>query len=297
MNAHLGKTVCIMNPAAGTRKAVRQGVERVLHGADVDFTFCETQAAGHGFQLAQEAIEAQAQCVVGIGGDGTLNEIARALVDTDVAFGMIPVGSGNAFARALNISTSPQRACEQLLAAQATRLDVGTVEDEIFLSTAGVGADAEVAWQYGKRQGKRRGLIPYVKLTLQVLRQYHPQPVTLILDETQELSFCPLIVAVANTAQYGNGVVIAPGALANDGVLDVRVIESLGTLSLARQGMGLVRGAIDKMPGVHAFQAKTIRIEREAQGHYQFDGEALLGQAQLNFGIREKALSVLVPNG
>lgn len=295
MNAHLAKTVCIMNPAAGTRKQVRQVVEQVLHGASVDFTFCETQAAGHAFQLAQEAVAVGATSVVGIGGDGTLNEIARALVGTDVSFGVVPVGSGNAFARALNISISPQKACEQLLGARTMRLDVGTVEDEIFLSTAGVGVDAEVAWQYGTRHGKRRGLIPYVMLTLAVLRHYQPKPVTLILDETRELSFCPLIVAVANTAQYGNGVVIAPGALADDGVLDVRVIEPKGWFSMVAQGMGLVMGAIDKMSGVHAFKAKQVRIEREDVGHYQFDGEALEGHGQLNFGVKAKALSVLVP--
>lgn len=295
MNAHLGKTVCIMNPAAGTRKQVRQVVEQVLHDASVDFEFCETQSAGHALQLAQEAVAAGVTSVVGIGGDGTLNEVAGALVGTDVSFGVVPVGSGNAFARALNISISPQKACEQLLGARPTRLDVGTVEDEIFLSTAGVGVDAEVAWQYGTRQGKRRGLIPYVMLTLAVLRHYQPKPVTMILDETRELSFCPLIVAVANTAEYGNGVVIAPGALADDGVLDVRVIEPKSRLSMVAQGMGLVTGMIDKMLGVHAFKAKQVRIERRDVGHYQFDGEALEGPAQLNFGVNAKALSVLVP--
>lgn len=284
-----------MNPAAGTRKQVRRVVEQVLHDAQIDFVFFETQAAGHGFNLAQEALRQGATCVVGIGGDGTLNEIARALVDTEVAFGMVPVGSGNAFARAFHISTVPQKACKQLLQAVVTRLDVGTVEEDIFLSTAGVGVDAEVAWQYGARKGKRRGLMPYVMLTLNVLRQYRPRSVRLVLDDGPERVFCPLIVAIANTAEYGNGVVIAPGAVANDGLLDVRVVEPQSKWMMLVQGLGLISKAIDKMPGVHAFKAQKIEVIREDVGHFQFDGEALEGRTHLTFGIKHKALSVLLP--
>lgn len=286
-----------MNPAAGTRKEVRQVVERALQESGADFRFCETEAAGHGFQLAQEALAAGASCVIGIGGDGTLNEVARALVGKDVPFAMIPVGSGNAFARALGISVSPHKACQQLLEADVTCVDVGTVEDQIFLSTAGVGLDAEVAWQYAARKGKRRGLIPYVLLTLRVVRQYVPQTVRLFIDDGPEKIFRPSIVVVANTAQYGNGVTIAPGASAEDGVLDVRVIEPKSLLSMAIHGRRLFNGTIDQMPGVTRFQARTVRVEREKVGHYQFDGEALNGAAQLSFGVKEQALLVLVPKG
>mgnify|MGYP004005913427 CR=1 FL=1 len=297
MDAHLAKPFCIMNPAAGTRKEVRRVVENVLQASGADFRFHETEAAGHGYKLTQDALAAEASCVIGIGGDGTLNEVARALVGGDIPFGMIPVGSGNAFARALGVSVSPHKACEQLLDAKIKCLDVGTVEEQIFLSTAGVGLDAEVAWQYGARKGKRRGLIPYVQLTLNIVRQYTPETVRLIIDDGPEMVFCPSIVVVANTAQYGNGAIIAPGASAEDGVLDVRVIEPKSLLSKAIHGRRLFDGTIDHMPGVTCFQARTVRVEREGAGHYQFDGEALEGTAQLHFGLKEKALSVMVPRG
>ena len=295
MGANLANVVCIMNPTAGTRRQVRLAVEKELEAAGVDFVFSETQAAGHAFQLATEAVVAEAGVVIGIGGDGTLNEIARALVGTDVPFGLIPVGSGNAFARALNISTVPQKACRQLLEADVKRLDVGMVEDELFLSTAGVGVDAEVAWQYAARKSKRRGLIPYLMLTFQVLHQYKPKPLRLFLDDEQAIVCCPLVCVVANTAQYGNGVIIAPGAHAEDGVLDVRIIEPKSLLSTAMHGWRLFTGSIDQMPGVRRFQAQEIRIERDEAGYYQFDGEALSGPTTLNFSVKSNALSVLVP--
>lgn len=284
-----------MNPAAGTRTRVRQVVERVLDLAGVDFQFCETQAAGHAFWLTQEAIASHVDCVIGIGGDGTLNEVAHALVDTDVPLGMIPVGSGNAFARALDVSTAPQKACEQILQANVKRVDVGTVGEHIFLSTAGVGLDAAVAWQYAARVGKRRGLIPYVMLTLKVLYHYQPKPLRLILDDRQKIDCCPLILVVANTSQYGNGVIIAPGALADDGVLDVHIIEPVSSLSLAIHGPRLLTGSINRMPGVRQFQAQKIRIEQFEPDYYQFDGEALDGGATLEFSVKHKALSVMVP--
>ena len=295
MGVNLANVVCIMNPTAGTRRQVRLAVEQELETAGVDFVFYETQAAGHAFQLAKDAVVAAAGVVIGIGGDGTLNEVARALVNRQVPLGLIPVGSGNAFARALNISTVPQKACRQLLAADVKRLDVGMVEDEIFLSTAGVGIDAEVAWLYAARKGKRRGMIPYLMLTLQVIRQYKPKPLKLFLDDQQAIACCPLGVVVANTAEYGNGVIIAPGAHAEDGVLDVRIIEPKSLLSIAMHGWRLFMGSIDEMPGVRQFKAQKVRIERDVADYFQFDGEARRGPTTLNFTVKPKALSVLVP--
>jgi len=295
MGINLAKVVCIMNPTAGTRRQVRLVVEKELEAAGVDYVFCETQFAGHAFQLATEAVDSKAGVVIGIGGDGTLNEVARALVDTPVPLGVIPVGSGNAFARALNISTVPQKACGQLLEADVKRLDVGLVEDELFLSTAGVGIDAEVAWQYAARKGKRRGLIPYLMLTFKVIRQYEPKALRLFLDDQQAITCCPLVLVIANTAQYGNGVIIAPGAQAEDGILDVRVIEPKSLFSTVLHGWRLFTGSIDRMPGVRQFQAQKIRIERDEANYYQFDGEALKGPAVLNLSVKEHALSVLVP--
>jgi diacylglycerol kinase (ATP) len=296
MGANLTNVVCIMNPTAGTRRQVRLAVEQEMVAAGIDYAFYETQAAGHAFQLATEAVADQAGVVIGIGGDGTLNEVARALVDTEVPLGMIPVGSGNAFARALKISTVPQKACRQLLEANVKRLDVGWVENELFLSTAGVGIDAEVAWQYAARKGKRRGLIPYLMLTFQVIRQHKPKSVRLFLDDQPAITCCPMVLVLANTAQYGNGVIIAPGAHAEDGLLDVRVIEPKSLFSTVIHGWRLFTGSIDRMPGVRRFQAQQIRIERDEADYYQFDGEALSGSAVLNFSVKQKALSVLVPS-
>jgi YegS/Rv2252/BmrU family lipid kinase len=290
------KMVCIMNPAAGTRRGVRQTVEQALSGAAVDFVFHETRCAGHAFQLAQEAIALKAGSVIGIGGDGTLNEVAKALVNTQVPLGVIPVGSGNAFARALKISTIPKKACCQLLNALPRRLDVGMVESDVFLSTAGVGLDAEVARGFAARKGKRRGLMPYVMLALNAIQKSEREPLRLIWDDHHELVCRPLGLVVANTAQYGNGAIIAPGACPNDGLLDVCVIEPTSSLSMMIHARRLFTGSFHQMPGVRRFQVRKIRVERVVPGYYQCDGEALEGPAHLNFEVKPEALSVLLPN-
>jgi YegS/Rv2252/BmrU family lipid kinase len=284
-----------MNPVAGTRRRVRASVVGALEGAGVGYTFFETTHSGHAFELACVAVEQASDLVLAIGGDGTVNEVGRALVGSSIPLGVVPVGSGNAFARALGISLKPERAVVQALTSQVKALDVGTVGDMIFLSTAGIGLDADVAFRYGRRTNKRRGLLPYLMVTAQALMAFRSVPVRLVLDETDEYDVCPLLVTVANTAQFGNGAIIAPGAVPNDGILSVCVIEDNRRLETVLNAWRLFHGSIDRLPNVRLYEAHTVCIKRATPGGFQADGEACDGPAQLDFGVRPGALRVAWP--
>lgn len=289
------RVVCIANPAAGVRRGVRVAVEKALVMAGVDFAIWDTTGPGHGTALALQAVRQGADLVVAVGGDGTVNEVGRALVGGDVPMGVAPAGSGNAFARALGISLRPRRAVAQVLSGQVRMLDVGRVGEEIFLCSLGIGLDAEVVRRYNARTGKRRGLLPYVWLTLKALRSFWPEPVQLVMDEGRSVDLHPLLLAVANVAQYGNGAIIAPGAAPDDGMLDVCAISQTNRLILALNAGRLFTGTIDRMPGVEMFRVRKLRIERASGGWFHVDGEAREGPASLAVDVMPGALQVVLP--
>jgi len=294
MIARFSHVLYIMNPRAGVQRNMGERVVAACEKAEMDFAIEVTQHAGHATELAAGASENGFDLVVAIGGDGTINEVARALINTEMPMGIAPSGSGNAFARALNISFDPSIACEAFAEPDIRKLDVGRVGKALFLSTAGVGLDAEVAQQYANRTGQR-GLLPYVMLTLQSFFTFQPQSLRLALDDGEEIERRPFIVAIANTSQYGSWVTIAPGAVPDDGLLDVCVFTRPGWIRLALNAHRLFNGTFDRMPGVEMFRAKKISITRQEPDWFQFDGEVERGDEQLIFEVLPQALTMVLP--
>ena len=120
-----------------------------------------TEYAGHATGLVEEAIKEGTDVVVAVGGDGTVNEVARALVGTDTAFGIVPCGSGNGLARHLHIPMNARKVVEIINAGEVDAIDVMTVNGQYCFCTAGVGYDAKVSADYAKES--RRGLFTYAK--------------------------------------------------------------------------------------------------------------------------------------
>ena len=126
-----------------------------------DFKVCYTQYAGHAYELAKEAAENGVNVVVAVGGDGTVNEVARALVHTSTALGVVPCGSGNGFARHLGIPMGVKKSIEFINAAEPKNIDYGKINGQPFFCSCGMGFDAVVSSDFAK--GNRRGMLNYVK--------------------------------------------------------------------------------------------------------------------------------------
>lgn len=283
----------IVNPSAGTRRMDLESLVReVFGGSGVGFEVVRTEYRGHARALAAEAADSGADLVVAVGGDGTVHEVGRGLLFRETALGLIPLGSGNAFARALGVPKDPPSACRALLDAEVRCLDVGKIGETVFLSTAGVGLDAEVAWRFNHRPGRRRGMAPYVLLTAQMFFSYRPESVRIFLESGEAFEARPLVLCVANTGQYGNGAVIAPLARADDGALDLCVVEHMGLVRASRAARAMFCGRIDRVPGVRLIRGKRFRIVREVPGKVQVDGEALEGEAELEVNVLPGALRV-----
>lgn len=253
-----------------------------------------TERAGHATEIARAGLAEGVDTVVAVGGDGTLNEVGRALAGSDVPVGIIPAGSGNALARCLGIPLDPAEACGVLLDGAERAIDVGSFGDEMFLSTAGIGLDAEVCWRFNE-VASRRGLLTYLSEAVKAVFGYEPCPVRLFLDEGDVIEASPSLLTVANTPAFGYGAMIAPGAEPDDGVLDVCIVEDLTVLRAALNAHRLFNGTFDRTHGVSRYRAKHIRIKRETPGRIQVDGESREGAATLDVSVVKGGLRVVVP--
>ena len=156
----------LVNPKSGvsSKRRVPQMVEQYIDRSRYDVTVCYTRYVGHAYELAKDAVERGIDVVVAVGGDGTVNEVGRALVHTGTAMGVVPCGSGNGFARHLGIPIGVKKALEFINAAEPVDVDYGKINGHPFFCSCGMGFDAVVSNDFAK--GKSRGMLNYIRHSL-----------------------------------------------------------------------------------------------------------------------------------
>ena len=185
-----------------------------------------TEGPGHALELARAAVAARAALVCAWGGDGTVNEVARALAGSGTALGIVPAGSGNGLARELGIPWDPAAALDVALGRRERVIDVGDIEGRLFVNLAGIGLDAA-----GRRAVQRParpaggGSGPYVAIGAREILRYRAREYTIRVgaETWQERA---LVIICANARQYGGGAVVAPTARPDDGQLDVVTVAT-----------------------------------------------------------------------
>ncbi len=255
-------------------------------------TLSLTEYRGHASDLAREAVYNDCDIVVAIGGDGTINEIASQLVHTNVWFGVIPMGSGNGFARSMRIPLNLFRAFRNITRGEVRPIDVGVANKRYFFTTAGFGLDAMI----GKRfdESKIRGPGPYYIAGMKELLNFKPSNFEIYFGN-QKLKRRSIIVAVANMNQYGINAIIAPRALPDDGQLDLCIVSGDNLLAAMVHLPKLFTGHIEKAPQVELYQHAEFKIIREKPEVYHLDGEVIHQKEQvIDISIIPKALNVIV---
>lgn len=253
------------------------------------------QRRGQATELARQAVARGFDMVVAVGGDGTINEVVCGLVNSGVPLGIVPAGSGNGISREFGISLDTRRACETILSGQTWQVDVGRLDDRFFLGVAGVGYDALVGKLFEERWGGHRGLWPYIYSAFTAFFQYKAQPVCLRLGDRQ-LETIPLLITVANTAQFGGGAVIAPQAKPNDGLLDVCVVEDLNFLQALFHWPKLFLRRIHRMPQWTKYRTDSLEISSHLPMPVHVDGEPIPASTHLSIRILPGALHIRVPD-
>ncbi len=283
----------IINPISGTQR--KQGIaelaETLTDRSVYDVELAYTEYAGHASVLAAEAIEKGFDVVVAVGGDGTVNEVARALVHTPVALGILPCGSGNGLARHLHIPLEPRKAIEIINRNVVQSLDYGTINSRPFFCTCGVGFDAFVSQKFA--ESGRRGLLTYVENTLKEGLLYKPQTYTIESDSSRE-ECKAFLIACANASQYGNDAYIAPNASMKDGLFDVVVMEPFNAIDAPQVALQLFKGTLPENSHVKTFQANRLVIHRDSEGAAHCDGDPFLTGATIEIEMQHGQFNVVV---
>jgi diacylglycerol kinase (ATP) len=255
-----------------------------------------TEGPGHAIELAQEAVERGVDLVLATGGDGTVNEAARGLLGSSVLLGIVPVGSGNGLARALRIPLRPHEALAALEAGRSRLMDVGYVNGKPFLNVAGVGFDAVVGWAFhlAGRDGGRRGVLSYVRMSFALLGSYKARPLTLETDH-ERIEARPFVLTCANGPQYGAGAVLNPGARLDDGRFEVIVFEDAPILELIATAPRLFLGGVEKTRRYRRIVTSRAVIGVATPLEHHRDGEPEPEAARLEVTLAPRSLPVLVP--
>lgn len=299
MEAHL-----IYNPTAGPRD-VRSELERLcsfFEEWDWSVQLRTTEEPGDATIMAHQAAADCLDAVIVAGGDGTVNEVVNGLVGTETALGVLPVGTGNLWAKELQVPTytlaNPLRlrkAARGLVDGTVRRIDVGEVDGHAFLCWASAGLDAQVTTEMEPRDRttKRLGALPYLVAAVLVARDFKGVRASVTLDG-DVVRVRTLLVIVSNIQQYGGLVEVAPRAKLDDGLLDVFVFEGLGLGYVVRHVSRVLSQRYLDDPTIVHRQARRIEINTDDEMPVQVDGDPV-GRTPARIRVRPGALRIVAP--
>ncbi|MBL3657981.1 diacylglycerol/lipid kinase family protein [Fulvivirga sediminis] len=220
------KALFIINPKSGTtqKKGVPALLDYCLDSSKISYEIFYTQYAGHGREIAEKE-KNNYHMIVAVGGDGTINEIAGPLINSETTLGIIPLGSGNGLARHLKIPLNTKKAISLLNDQHSKKIDTINFNNDIFVNVAGVGFDAHIASLFA--ESKKRGFLSYGMLALQEIIKFKSTGYRLIIDGEEKIEKAPFLISIANSSQYGNNAHIAPGAEISDGLMDICIMQKI----------------------------------------------------------------------
>ncbi len=288
------KIAFIINPISGSinKRSTTQLIKDVLSQNDkVSYEIILWSSPEQRHEISKKIKESNYDIAVAVGGDGTINQVAQAVVNTNTALGIIPMGSGNGFARHLGIPLNTKKALDIILNGKQIEIDSGQIDGHLFLCTCGVGFDALIGNLFAT--SKSRGFFTYCKLTLGALKNYRPEEYEITIDDKpiHEKAF---LVTIANASQYGNNAYIAPTAKINDGILNVTLIKQFPFWKIPSIAIKMFNKKIASSAYVNTYQAKKVILQRKQPGPLHYDGEPLSGKRTVFAEIFSKSLKVVV---
>jgi YegS/Rv2252/BmrU family lipid kinase len=286
----------IINPISGTsnKNGLADKIVEKLSANGIHIDIANTTCRGDATRISHEAIAAGYDAILACGGDGTVNETARALVGSGVTMGIIPAGSGNGLARHISLPIDPMLSLNTIIDGHTSECDYGTVNNIPFFCTFGVGFDAAVSDRFAA--SGQRGKISYIKSAFEEFINFKCARYTLKSDG-KVITDDAFLVACCNASQYGNNAYIAPHASITDGMLDVIVIRKASILQRAMLGIDLMTGTIDQNKLIETMRVKSVVIERTSPGSAHIDGEPFALGETLDVKCHPAALRLFTPSG
>ena len=286
----------IVNPISGThsKAALPEMIEQVLDGERFDYQIVKTEYAGHAAELAKALAADGTDIVAAVGGDGTVNEVARALVHSQTALAIVPCGSGNGLARHLCLPMDMKRSVAIINEAHIETFDYGIINDLPFFCTCGMGFDAFISLKFA--EAGKRGPITYVENVLKEGLKYKPETYE-VSDDTGTHHHKAFLIACANASQYGNNAYIAPGATMKDGEMDVIIMEPFDALEAPQIAADLFMKTLTNNSKIKTFRTNRLHIHRTAPGAIHYDGDPIMTGPDIDVSIEHLGLRIVTnPN-
>ncbi|SEM02348.1 lipid kinase, YegS/Rv2252/BmrU family [bacterium A37T11] len=282
----------IINPIAGgkNKRKFAQQANKILDLQHFSPNYQFTERPGHAAELALAAVKGLADIVVAVGGDGTINEVASALVNKTTPLGIIPNGSGNGLALFLGIPANVNKALTKLNQYNVRTIDSGFINGKPFFNMAGFGFDALISHRFVHTN--IRGAFGYLKIILSEIRRYVPTKYVIEIDGVryQRDAF---MISLANSPQYGNNAYISPKASVEDGLLDVCIIKPFPVYKLPELMYQLFNKKADKSNYVEIIKGKEMKIRAVEPQFVHLDGESQPQQELLHVKINPASLRVI----
>lgn len=285
--------VFIINPRSGShsKEDIPQVIADTLDNELFDYKVRFTEYAGHAAEITRQHVaDNDVDIVVAVGGDGTVNEVARSLVHTRVALGIVPCGSGNGLARHLCIPMDIRKAVRIINYCKIEALDYGVINEMPFFCTCGMGFDAFISLKFA--EAGKRGPITYMENVLKEGLKYKPE-IYEVEDETGTARYKAFLIACANASQYGNNAYIAPKATMTDGLMDVIIMEPFTAFDVPQISIDMFNKTLDKNSKIKTFKAKRIHVHRNQPGAIHYDGDPIMTGNEIDVRIEKHGIRII----
>ena len=294
------KTMVIVNPVSGMGRGAKCG--RMIVAAEEKLDIFFTSPVKTASELAQEAVKKNYERVIGVGGDGTLGEIANGLLESGISLGIVPGGVGNDFSKGVGIPQNAKEAFDVALHGQLLLVDLGKINDKIFVNVVSFGFDAQLVRHIPTLRRKYRffpGVGLYlIALSRELFSHLDHQKIWISFHEDgspRMIGQQTTVLVITNGPQYGKWLKIAPGASLVDGFLDVCWIKAMDSGKILSSLPKIIQGIHTKLPEVSIFRIPSLSIYSAERLACQVDGEVFESKKEYHISVIPKALNVVVP--
>ena len=288
------KKICfIINPIAGVgqqkniERLITQCIDASLFDYEVKYTTGPKQAT----MLAQQAVKENISIVASVGGDGSLNEVAKGLIGSDTIMGIIPAGSGNGLARHLNIPLNVKKALRLLNTGTIKTIDTINLNEDVFINAAGMGFDAHIGWEFS--QYGTRGFWSYVKIILREFPSYKEQEYEITIDGKTTLSKA-FLITIANGSQWGNNAYISPLSAIDDGMMEIVLLKDVTLFNFFYLVFKLLGKKLHLTSHLKIIKTKEAIIKQKKTIAH-IDGEPIETDATVVVKVNPSSLKIIAP--
>lgn len=288
------RALFIVNPISGVHKKehLKPLLDLHLDKEKYEYEVVYTEGPGHATEICKNAVKEGAELIVAVGGDGSVNEIAKGLIHSESTLGIIPAGSGNGLAHHLGIPQNFRKAIEMINQGKVVKIDTGSINNRLFVSIGGVGFDGYIARKFSKV--KKRGFLSYARLVAERFPNYKPKKYEIEIDG-RIISRRALFLTFANSDRFGYFTSIAPNAKVDDGLLDVVIAEKPMIIEIPLLTSLMYWRKIDKSKYIEVLKASELTVRSKKKRWVNIDGEAVKMSKELHVKIIPQSLNIIVP--